>query len=286
MANYRQVHTKIWKDGWFLGLRPDEKLFFIYLFTNDSASIAGIYEIAKPVMIFETGLSGDEIDRMLDIFEEADKAYFRDGVVWVRNLRKYHETKSPKVQAKIAKDLDTVPEGEVKGIYLDLYGIDRVSGVENRVGIPPSTSTSISIRDLWREVTETEPGRLREPMIAERLGDKPNRKMLELAWRLWMGKGYSAFNIDGILDYYDHLLSDPKWRPGNRNFNGPAGDAALLWASVETEISRVGARGEPSLPDETMKTIKRMGGWSKVCYMKLRDSKPLFQRTMKEVAYG
>jgi hypothetical protein len=29
-----------------------------------------------------------------------------------------------------------------------------------------------------------------------------------------------------------------------------------------------------------------MGGWSKVCYMRLRDSKSLFQRTMKEVSYG
>jgi hypothetical protein len=71
-----------------------------------------------------------------------------------------------------------------------------------------------------------------------------------------------------------------------RNFNGPAGDAALQWASVEREIERVTARGKPELPPETMKAIERMGGWSKVCYMRLRDSKSLFQRTMKEVSYG
>lgn len=31
MANYRQIHTQIWRDNWFLDLEADEKLLFIYL---------------------------------------------------------------------------------------------------------------------------------------------------------------------------------------------------------------------------------------------------------------
>ena len=104
MRKFRQVHTKIWKDSWFCELQSSHKLFFIYLFTNELASISGIYELSKRVMQFESGLSYAEIDAAFAEFESAGKAYFRDGVVLVPSLRKYHETKSPKVQTAIRKD--------------------------------------------------------------------------------------------------------------------------------------------------------------------------------------
>jgi hypothetical protein len=138
MANYRQIHTKIWKDQWFLDLDPEHKLLFIYLFGNERASISGIYELPKRVIAFETGLDMETLDRGLRLFEEAQKAYVRDGVVWVRNLRKYHETKSPKVQTRILSDIEEIKDCELKGIYCREYGIDRVSGDENSVEIPPS----------------------------------------------------------------------------------------------------------------------------------------------------
>jgi len=54
MANYRQIHTQIWRDNWFLELRPDEKLLFIYLFSNDNSNLAGIYEIHESIIALET----------------------------------------------------------------------------------------------------------------------------------------------------------------------------------------------------------------------------------------
>ena len=45
MANYRQIHTQIWRDNWFLDLEADEKLLLIYLFSNDNSNQAGIYEL-------------------------------------------------------------------------------------------------------------------------------------------------------------------------------------------------------------------------------------------------
>ena len=61
MSEYRQIHMKIWKDAWFLDLEPDHKLLFIYLFSNERSSIAGIYELSKRIMAFETGLTSEKI---------------------------------------------------------------------------------------------------------------------------------------------------------------------------------------------------------------------------------
>lgn len=143
MAKYRQVHVHIWKDGWFLDLEPKYKLFFIYLFTNERASISGIYELPKRVMAFESGLTYSEIDSAFEVFQQEAKAYFDDGVVWIANLRKYHESKSPKVQKCIADDIGRLKNCKLKAMYMELYSIDSVS---DTVSIPRS-SYSISSRD-------------------------------------------------------------------------------------------------------------------------------------------
>jgi hypothetical protein len=136
MTKFRQVHTKIWKDDWFMDLSATNKLFFLYLFTNERASISGIYELPLKVMSFESGLTNKEIEDAFNVFNVAGKARYQDGVVWVASLRKYHETKSPKVQTKILADVSAVKDCELRGIYCDLYGIDTLSDIEDTVSIP------------------------------------------------------------------------------------------------------------------------------------------------------
>jgi len=144
MAKFRQVHTKIWKDDWFCEIQPNHKLFFIYLFTNELASISGIYELPKRIMSFESGLSFSEIDDALAALSEAGRVEYCDGVVWVKNLRKYHETGSPKVQSCIAKDVQAVKDCEIKKKYLIQYPIDTLLIPSGKVSIPRSSSSSSS----------------------------------------------------------------------------------------------------------------------------------------------
>jgi hypothetical protein len=119
MANYRQVHVRLWKDEWFLDLEPEEKLLFIYLFTNESTSLAGIYKIAFKVICFESGLDKDYVQSALDKFKQKGKVYYQDGVVWVLNMRRYHETKSSKVQTRIQNDILEIPDIPLKIAYLE-----------------------------------------------------------------------------------------------------------------------------------------------------------------------
>ena len=122
MANYRQIHVSIWKDEWFLDLEPEEKLLFIYLFSNESTSLAGIYRIPMKVIAFETGLSATFIESTLQKFHVADKVHYENGVVWVVNMRQYHETRSTKVQTRIENDIASIPDCDLKIRYL--YGMD------------------------------------------------------------------------------------------------------------------------------------------------------------------
>ena len=137
MADYRQIHTKIWKDGWFLELEPNEKLLFIYLFSNERACVAGIYDLPLKVICFESCLDETTVLAALDKFAKAEKVFYEDGVVWVVNLIQYNTNNlsSPKIQANIRKTFSLLPECPLKyrwleffnGIVDDEYRIDTVS---------------------------------------------------------------------------------------------------------------------------------------------------------------
>ena len=124
--SYRQIHVKIWKDSWFIRLNPEERLHFIYLFSNEAASVSGIYELPMRVQAFETGLSLDIIESNLIEFEAQGKVSW-DGehsVVWVKMLRRYNANPSPKIEARIIKDLKAIPNCSLKKEYCSHYGID------------------------------------------------------------------------------------------------------------------------------------------------------------------
>jgi len=134
---YRQIHTHIWKDEWFLDLEPAEKLLFVYLFSNDNTTLAGIYKISLKVIAFETGLELPFIKKTLEKFNKAGKAVYQDGIIWVVNLMRYNaSSNSPKVQICIVKELQQIPDCELKTRYLTgnigyQYPIDTLSLINN-----------------------------------------------------------------------------------------------------------------------------------------------------------
>lgn len=125
MAEYRQIHTHTWKDTWFLGLKPNQKLLFVYLFSNERVSLSGIYELPLPVICFETGLAEDEVTNILVAFQQDGKVYYdrAESVIWVVNLPRYQGTTSYKLAPKIKADIDRVPDCEVKKQYLHTVSI-------------------------------------------------------------------------------------------------------------------------------------------------------------------
>lgn len=117
MAGFRQIHVSIWQDEWFLDLEPEEKLLFIYFFSNQATSISGLYKVALKVIAFETGLDPKRIKEILKKFGDTGKVYYDDGIVWVVNMRKYHSSKSETVLTHVKNDLELIPNCKLKTAY-------------------------------------------------------------------------------------------------------------------------------------------------------------------------
>ena len=80
---YRKFDTGTWQDPWFEDLSPKAKLAFIYLWTNEICTPAGIYEISEKRIKFELGYGIDTIYSEINtkvIWDQNRK------FVWVKNF--------------------------------------------------------------------------------------------------------------------------------------------------------------------------------------------------------
>lgn len=110
MAEYRQVHTIIWDDDWFIELSPEEKVVWFWLITNRRASVSGLYELSYGVVARETALSKELVIKSIDKFQEQKKVIVDDGWIWVINLRRYNDSKTDNCNKRIEADLLLAPE--------------------------------------------------------------------------------------------------------------------------------------------------------------------------------
>ncbi len=150
---YRQIHVEMWDDPWVIELSPEDKLLFIYLFSNSRTNPIGLYEISQRVIAFETGLTRDSIVTSLHTFASAGKIQYQDNWVWVPKLlsRNINNIRSPQVQAMIKKHIVNIPdscpfkEGWIR-YYNDIiapqYGIDTISIPRQRSQIPSVSATA------------------------------------------------------------------------------------------------------------------------------------------------
>ena len=120
-AGYRQVHPEMWDDPFFLELSPDEKLLFIYMFTNARTSLSGLYEISRKQIAFHTGLDNEFIKETLLKFQKLGKILHSDSVFFVVNQFKRHFSKSPKVETRVKNDINEIKDCEPKRVCIRVF---------------------------------------------------------------------------------------------------------------------------------------------------------------------
>ena len=112
MAIFRKIHTSFWSDTFIQDLDNDQRLFYLYLLTNERTKQCGIYEISKKQMAFDLGYSIDRVSKLLQYFIKVDKVLYNDSTkeLAIKNWGKYNNSSSPKVVSCIKSELNDVKD--------------------------------------------------------------------------------------------------------------------------------------------------------------------------------
>ena len=74
MAFYRTIQITFWTDTKIVDdFTPEDKYFYLYLFTNPHTNLCGCYEISKNQMSIELGYTKEVVERLIKRFSEIHK---------------------------------------------------------------------------------------------------------------------------------------------------------------------------------------------------------------------
>lgn len=137
MALFRSVSVSFWTDSKVIDdFTPEDRYFYLYLFTNPHTNLCGCYEISIRQMVNELGYSKESVENLLKRFERVHRVIRYSTVtkeVLLLNWHKYNWTRSSKMQVALDKEIGSVKEERFKG-YLE--GICLGEKNKNRVSIP------------------------------------------------------------------------------------------------------------------------------------------------------
>jgi hypothetical protein len=146
--SYKFTYTEKWSDVWFMNLKPNEKLLFIYLYEN--CDIAGFIELNYKKWSFDIGLNKTIIEGALKGLSRGLVTSDTNDCIYIKNYLKHQKNyplipeKNPAHRGIIRRfdlykykfkidDINEFIEGASKGLYSSI-GNSNGNGISNGNG--------------------------------------------------------------------------------------------------------------------------------------------------------
>ena len=155
MAIYRNVMMNFWTDRKVADdFTPEDRYFYLYLFTNPHTNLCGCYEISFKQTIAETGYSRDSIENLIKRFETVHNVIrysSETGEILILNWHKYNWTTSEKFRKPLLAEIQNVKCQNFKTYLLKAF-----KSVDDTVSIPyqygSDTTDTVTVTDTVSDI--------------------------------------------------------------------------------------------------------------------------------------
>lgn len=157
MAIYRTVSMNFWTDSKVVDeFTPEDRYFYLYLFTNPHTNLSGCYEISIKQMSNELGYNADVINNLINRFirmHNVIRYSAETKEMLLLNWYKYNWTASDKFKKPLLKEIQKIKTEDyriyLQGLY-DEYGTDTVSirypyGIDTTVTVSDTVSDTVTV---------------------------------------------------------------------------------------------------------------------------------------------
>ena len=120
MAHYRKIDVRIWNDAKFISLSNNGKLIFLFLITHPGMTALGAMRTSLPGLAAELDMKQEAFDEAFhEALEEGMvKANLKASCIWLPNFLKYQSAESPNVIKNWIKQLEFIPECNLKNLAI------------------------------------------------------------------------------------------------------------------------------------------------------------------------
>ena len=225
MAVYRNIQTSFWIDPKVTDdFTPEDKYFYLYLFTNPHTNLCGCYEISKKQFAWETGYSKETIDGLMKRFEQVHKVIIYNEEtkeILLVNWHKYNWTSSDKFRKSLIKEIEKIKSDDFKRYLTDIYeGKDTVCipyayGMHTTVTVSVTDTDTVTVSDTVSDSDTVKKPKSKKfvPPTVEDVMDYAGEKGITI-------------NAEDFIDYY----ASQGWKLSNGNPMKDWQAAARRWA--------------------------------------------------------
>jgi hypothetical protein len=123
MATYRQFFIGFWDDPDIEPFSPEEKLVYLFLFTNRLATESGIYAISEKFIAERTCISINKIKTILNTLQNTyHKITYDVNIIFVHGfLKRNYRGKPELLNFSILKNVEDYPSLPCWNKFLDVY---------------------------------------------------------------------------------------------------------------------------------------------------------------------
>ena len=125
MAKVRPILIQIWEDPDFQEFSIQEKLIFIFIFTNDKVTQSGVYQLTYKDVFDKTGVSKVEVKKaILETFSRKVVYDPKNSLIWVKNYLRHNSTsKNPcNVMRSVLNSYKSTKRSDIWGGYWEYNG--------------------------------------------------------------------------------------------------------------------------------------------------------------------
>jgi hypothetical protein len=127
----RIVFTKIWKDSYFANLTQIEQLTFLFLITNDSVGLTGIYELDDRTICSSLKITQSQLNKIKEKFTLDKKFSFYNGWIKIINHDRYNNFSGIKNEVAVKREISLISEGILENLDRVSIGYPRVADTLN-----------------------------------------------------------------------------------------------------------------------------------------------------------
>lgn len=167
MALYRTISMSFWTDSKVVDdFTPEDRYFYLYLFSNPHTNLCGCYEISIKQIANEIGYNTDTVTNLLRRFEQIHNVirYSSDTKeILLLNWHKHNWTSSEKHQQAVKSEITRIKNKSFQDYLMGVIGgVDTVS-----IPYGYGTDTSITTTNTIAGSNKTGSKRFTPPTVEE-----------------------------------------------------------------------------------------------------------------------
>lgn len=147
MAIYRTLQVSFWTDSKVVDdFTPEDKYFYLYLFTNPQTNLCGCYEVSLTTMSNQTGYNKETVQRLLERFENVHKVIkysSKTKEILILNWHKYNWTLSPKFLKGLSEQIQYVKNPDFKAYLTALMNGDNTVSIPYEYPMDTSVANTV-----------------------------------------------------------------------------------------------------------------------------------------------